>query len=87
MGRASSTEAENDGWIRDGKKLLCWAPWQYRRDIKVGTKPVIGKPGTRTVQPEVDGHGWKVVRYSGTRWKDIYTGNGKGKEKEVSARR
>lgn len=85
VSRTSSTEAENDGWIRDGNKFLMWAPMQYRRDIKRGTKLVIGRPGTRTVRLEVDYR--KVFRFSGTRWKDIYTGNGKGKEKEVSARR
>ena len=85
VSRASSAEAENDGWIRDGDKLLCWAPRQYRHDIKVGTKLVIDKRGTRAVRPEVDYR--KVFRFSGTQWKDIYTGNGKGKGREVSARR
>lgn len=80
-GRASSTEAENDGWHRDGEKLLCWAPWQYRHDIKVGTKLVIGDSRIRTVRPEVDYR--KLFRFSGTRWKDIYMSDGKGKEKSV----
>ena len=83
VSRASSAGAENDGWIREGNKLLCWAPWQYRHDIRVGTRLVIGSPGTRAVRPEVDCR--KVFRFSGTRWKDIYTGGGKGKGREVSA--
>lgn len=75
VSRASSTK--NDGWIRDGEKLLCWVPLQYCHDIKVGSRLVIGENGIDAVRPEVDYR--KVFRFSGTRWKDIYTVRDEGR--------
>lgn len=62
----------SDGWVRDGDKLFLWVPWQYRLDIKDGTRLVIDSQGQDTVRPEVDYR--KVFKYSRLRWKDIYTG-------------
>lgn len=82
--RASYAEAKNDGWFRDGEKLLLWVPLQYRHDMKVGTRLVIGEPGTLTRSVRRPGVDYRnLFRFSGTRWKDIYMGNGKGKGREV----
>lgn len=68
-----SNLSENNGWIRDGEKLLFWVPWQHRDYINCGTKMVINSEGTKTLGLEVDY--LKVFRYSGTRWTDIYSGD------------
>ena len=60
----------NNGWIKDGDKLLLWVPWQYQRDIKAGIRLVIGDP-KNAMRPEVDYQ--KLFRYSGTRWTEVYT--------------
>ena len=62
-----------DGWVRDGEKLLLWVPWKYRPDIDGGTRMVFDPQGEVDVRPKADYR--KVFRFSGTRWKDIYTGD------------
>jgi len=61
---------KHDSWVRDSEGLILWVPWQYRDDISVPTKLVIGPPEPLTVRPEVDYR--KLLKYSGTRWIDIY---------------
>lgn len=68
--------AEDDGWVKDGERLLLWTPLQYRRDIRMGTRAVIAASLKHAVRPEVDYR--KVFRYSGARWRDIYTGTSGG---------
>lgn len=65
------TNFEDDGWVRDEGRLLLWVPLQYRHDIKGGTRLVIGAQGTHWVRPEVDHQ--KLFRYSGARWKNVFT--------------
>ena len=66
--------AYNDGWVKDQEKLLLWVPWQYRHDIKGGTRLVIGARSSDTIRPKVDHR--RMLQYIGTRWKDIYIGKG-----------
>lgn len=61
---------ENNAWVRDGEKLLLWVPRQHRADISGGTRLLIA-PSVDRERPEVDHR--KLLRFSGTRWTDIYT--------------
>ena len=63
----------DDGWVRDGEKLLFWVPLRYRDAINGRMGKVIGGQGTVYARPEVDYR--KLFRYSGARWKDIYAMN------------
>lgn len=75
-----ASQGENDGWIREGEKLLLWVPLPHRHDIGSRTRLIIGSRVKRDVRPEVDYR--KLFRFSGMRWKDIYVCDGKGKSRE-----
>ena len=60
-----------DGWVKDGEKLVLWIPQHYRRHFEdtrlqfsIGDARIIGpRPGVDLV---------KLYMYTGERWTDIY---------------
>lgn len=68
------TNMDDDGWVRDGDKLLMKVPWQYRFDIYSGTTLMIGPQVQDAVRPVVDYR--RVFQLGGTRWRDIFTADG-----------
>ena len=59
---------EEDGWVKNGDKLLSWLPLQHRKSIREGEKLVIG--GKTRQKPVVDLE--KLLMYTRTQWTKVY---------------
>jgi len=56
----------DDGWVRDGEKLLLWIPHRFRTNFKECFHVSIKSGKPRVVKPEVDLE--KLYAYAGTNW-------------------